>query len=251
MFLRKWRLHSSVNFKDAPTAPLELPPAVEIAINIPEILEYIFTHLSPTVRRHSSNFVCRAWRHIAQKLILRSNLYTWGGSYRAHAVEGLARELRGAGALQTSLHLAYPSSKAAIEALLAAIMYQTLALPPTTTAEAAPMKSMTTSNNLYHMYDLILNGLDNSTNFLSRLLPWLHQLTALRLEDMTVSVFALESLLAACPHILYLHLRSLLKPRGGGHSLIDVQIPSVATTESDLLTRSEDTCHVKSPLRMR
>lgn len=113
------------------------------------------------------------------------------------------------------------------------------------------MKLMTTSNNLYHVYDLVLNGLDNSTNFLNRLLPWLHQLTVLRLEDMTVSVFALESLLVACPHILYLHLHGLLKPRGGGHSLIDFQLPSVAITESDLLTRSEDTCHVKSPLRMR
>ncbi|KAG0035123.1 hypothetical protein BGZ82_005401 [Podila clonocystis] len=252
MFLRKWRLHSSVNFKDAPTTPLALPPAVVTAINMPEILECIFTHLSLTVLRRSSSLVCREWCQISQRLILRSKLYTWEGSIHTHTVEKLARELRGVGALQISLQLAYPSLRAATEVLLTAITYQTLALPLATTAETVPMRtSRTVSNNLYHVHDLVLKGLDDSTNFLSRFLPWLQQLTVLRLEDTTVRVFALESLLADCPHLLYLHLHGLSKRRGGSHPLIDFQLPNVAASERDFLTGSEDTYYVKTPLRLR
>lgn len=159
------------------------------AINMPEILESIFAHLSPTVLRRSSSLVCREWRQITHKLILQSNLYTWEGSNNAHTVEELACELRGVGALQISLHLAYRSSKAAIEVLLAAVSYRKSPLPLATTMEAVPNgESSTTSNNLHQVYDLVLNGLDDSTNLLNRLLPRLYQLTVLRLDDMTVGV---------------------------------------------------------------
>lgn len=108
-----------------------------------------------------------------------------------------------------------------------------------------------TNNNLYQVYDMILNGLDDSTNFLSQILPWLNQLTVLRLGDLTVGVFPLERLLAGCPRLLYLHLHGLPKPKGGNHPLIDFFPEVDATVENDIRTRSEDTSRLKTPLRLR
>lgn len=176
---------------------------------MPEILERIFSHLSPTVLRRSSSLVCKEWYQIVQRLILRSNLYSWKGSTSTHTVEELARELRGVGALQLTLNLAYPSSKASIEVFLAAISHQTPALPLTTGVPLGWARA--TSNNLYQVYDMILNGLDDSTNFLSQILPWLNQLTFLRLGDLTVGFFPLGILLAGCPQLLYLHFHGLSK----------------------------------------
>lgn len=98
---------------------------------------------------------------------------------------------------------------------------------------------------------MILNGLDDSTNFLNQILPWLNQLTVLRLGDLTVGFFPLERLLAGCPQLLYLHLHGLSKPKGGNHPLIDF-LPEVdATVEDDILTQLEDTSCLKTPLRLR
>ncbi|KAG0025451.1 hypothetical protein BGZ82_010006 [Podila clonocystis] len=206
MSIRK--LASQSKYAAAPPASLDATdtPSVHLSpLDIPEILDHIFSYLGRTAILHTARSVCRQWYHASRHFFTHPLVLT-GSCSKPEGMRLVLKRLPYSGSLywKTVLKRDGNGPWYILKEALESMNKEYSARQPLDRSGSAPLSTVRSTPIPLREFHFV--GCCNWESSMKTILPYLGTLTSLRIDKYGLGILYIDDVLRACPKLEQLHL---------------------------------------------